>query len=162
MLNKSITSQNHDQYILIAALTAISYVAWVAYEPTPGWCATSRMGFAVIRIALVLSWLIYIAKFRAKNKIFSWQSFTFGALSGGLAFVPILVYVGFIYPRDDSLYPILQHFEPLVHLAPTATISGLYASFSPNRWSALLQGFYALVLQFLFFEIATLPISCAY
>jgi hypothetical protein len=161
-LGKKITLHNNDQYILISALAAISYVIWVLYEPTLGFCVSSHHLFTTIRIALFLLWLIYIVKFRAKNKVFDWKNFACGALSGGYAFAIVATAWSLKNPIDNPIHPILANFQLLVMMAPTSTISGLYASFALNKKGAFLQGFYVLILQFFIFILATIPILCVY
>lgn len=163
MLNRSLTVNKNDQHLLIAAFMAPAYIAWVLYEPTLGRCTTMPAVYATIRIGLVLGWLAYIVIVKAREGSFSWDYFSFGMISGGLALMLLFVFLGLLMPYQENAYhPIKQYFEPLVHMAPTATISGLYASFSASRQAAIRAGFLCLILQFVFSTMMTLLISCTY
>lgn len=159
----AITSNAHDQHVMLSIALFAAYVPWVLYRPTLGGCSSDHVLHGAIRIALVGLWLAYLLLVRARIGTFKWKNFGIGALAGGgwLALLMTIRELSDHRPIYDHLLHRL-HYQHIISLAPTVTISGLYAAHSGRIRGAAISGFVVLTLQFVAVELATLPLLCVY
>jgi hypothetical protein len=160
----ALTSNPHDQHQMLATALFAAYVPWAIYRPVVlGGCVTDHALHGVIRVVLVSLWLVYILLVRAKNGTFSWSRFGVGVATGGAWLA-----LGMTAYELSENRPIIDHafsrmpYRYIINLAPTATISGLCAAFASSLRAAAIAGLAALLVQFVVFEVATLPLQCLY